>query len=150
MPLFYIDREQLMRYPNLTVFFKHGIMPGLSVLLLAFMMHGALLLFSHHDSAQNTSESFCEISSIDHLNVFELEIPGTGSLSQELPDKNKKKPCSLFKQYNTFWISASKSAGCEIHNFDNSHINRIPNCEHLWQLRVITSHPSPVRAGPTA
>jgi len=150
MPLFYIDREQLMRYSNLTAFLKHGILPGLSVLLLAFLMHGALLLFANHASEKNAPESFCEISGIDHRNIFELEIPGNGSLSQELPDKNKKKPCSLFKQYNTFWISASKSAGCEIHNFDNSHINRIPDPEHLWQLHEMTSLPSPVRAGPTA
>lgn len=139
-----------MRYCKQKTILKDSAFFGPLVLLLAFLVYGGLCLPDPRGYHQNTPEPICEISSLDQVNIFEVEIPDGNSPTQDLPDKNKKKTCSFFKQYNTFWICASKSAGCEIHNFDNSHINRIPNSEHLWQLPEITSLPSPVRAGPIA
>ncbi len=139
-----------MQYCKLKTILKHCAIFVPLVLLFAFFVCVGTHLPAPRGYQQNTPEPFCEISSLDHVNIFEVEIPGGNSPTQELPDKNKKKPCSFFKQYNTFWICASKSAGCEIHNFDNSHIDRIPNSEHLWRLNEISSLPSPVRAGPCA
>lgn len=139
-----------MQYHKLKTILEHCAVYGPLVLLFTFLVYGGMHLPDPRGYHQNTPEPFCKISGVDQINIFEVEIPGGNSPSQELPDKQKKKPCSLFKQYNTFWICASKSAGCEIHNFDNSHINRIPNSEHLWQLPEITSLPAPVRAGPIA
>lgn len=139
-----------MRYPHFTTFLQFGVVTGLLIFFFAFLGCGNLQASDNCVNLHPVPKSLCQIANIDFLTNSEVENPGFNSSTHEISesDKSKKKPCSLFKQYNTFWILASKSAACEIHNFDNSHINRIPEVEHLWRLLKVSTLPSPVRAGP--